>query len=248
MKELEVIIKGLIGLQDCDVQVKDIRSKKEEGPDKIKALEDELKHMEEQVEEELGQRDAYKGERRQIEQDIEELESKIEKSKVKLSNIKSNKEYEAALKEIDELEREKALSEDSVIEIMEEVESLEGKCAVSKARMDEFKKRLREDKREIQEELEALDRNLENREKERVRIRKEINEDLLKKYDSIIEHKGGVAISPVIKGVCQACHMGIPPQKFNELMRGNELMSCPHCTRIIYWGEDERFQKAVGEG
>jgi len=54
--------------------------------------------------------------------------------------------------------------------------------------------------------------------------------------------KGGIAISPVIKGVCQMCHLGIPPQKFNELIKGETLMTCPNCMRIIYWGEDERYQ------
>jgi predicted nucleic acid-binding Zn-ribbon protein len=245
---LEVILGNLIGLQDCDVRVRDIKRKKGGLPAKIKALEDEMKLVEEQVEEKLGQRDAYKRERHRIEQDIEDLESKTEKSKIKLSNIKSNKEYGAALKEIDDLEREKAASEDRVLEIMEKIEALEEKCAASRARREEFRKKFEEGQKEIQEELEALDRDLENREKERLRIRKEIDEDLLKKYDEIKEHKGGVAISPVIKGVCQTCHLGIPPQKFNELMRGNELMRCPHCKRIIYWGEDEPFQNAVGRG
>jgi predicted nucleic acid-binding Zn-ribbon protein len=39
--------------------------------------------------------------------------------------------------------------------------------------------------------------------------------------------------------------MGIPPQKFNELIRGKDLMSCPYCMRIIYWGEDEGLKEAV---
>ena len=51
----------------------------------------------------------------------------------------------------------------------------------------------------------------------------------------------GQAISSVIQGVCQICHMGIPPQKFNELMRGEALMTCPNCNRMIYWGGDEYF-------
>jgi predicted nucleic acid-binding Zn-ribbon protein len=36
--------------------------------------------------------------------------------------------------------------------------------------------------------------------------------------------------------------MAIPPQKFNELIRGDKLMNCPNCARIMYWAEDERYQ------
>jgi predicted nucleic acid-binding Zn-ribbon protein len=37
--------------------------------------------------------------------------------------------------------------------------------------------------------------------------------------------------------------MAIPPQRFNELIRGEKLMDCPSCRRIIYWGDDGRLKK-----
>jgi hypothetical protein len=92
-------------------------------------------------------------------------------------------------------------------------------------------------------ELKALDAVLESLENERSEFCKAIDEGLLKKYDILRRNKEGLSISPVVKGICQACHMGIPPQKFNELIRGDTLMSCPYCSRIIYWGEDERFKR-----
>jgi hypothetical protein len=50
-----------------------------------------------------------------------------------------------------------------------------------------------------------------------------------------------------MKGVCQCCHLAIPPQKFNELIKGEKMMSCPHCMRIIYWGDDERYKSTDTE-
>jgi predicted nucleic acid-binding Zn-ribbon protein len=97
--------------------------------------------------------------------------------------------------------------------------------------------------------MESLEEDLRSLEMERDRLRAVIEEELLKRYSFIRERKGGVAVSPVIKGVCQACHLDIPPQQFNELIRGDKLMTCPNCIRIIYWGEDERFKNdaVVGE-
>ena len=74
-----------------------------------------------------------------------------------------------------------------------------------------------------------------------------IDQELLKKYLFLKERKGGQAISPVVGGVCQTCHMGIPPQKFNELIKGHSLLACPNCDRIIYWGEDQHYQKALNK-
>jgi len=240
-KKLETIIKNLIVLQNCELRMKDLERKKAEGPARIRTLEEELKRGEDQLNEEQREIDSARQERRQIEQNIEDLESRLGKSKTKLSNVKSNKEYTAALKEIEEMERQKSLHEDRILEIMESVELLKTKYDSTKYRLEDIRKKIEQDQLEVQKELKTLTREFENHENERNRIRKEFDPELLKKYDHICSHKEGIGVSSVIKGVCQACHMGIPPQKFNELMRGDALMNCPHCMRIIYWGEDKRY-------
>jgi hypothetical protein len=108
-----------------------------------------------------------------------------------------------------------------------------------------LKKNFEIERDEILKELKVLDAVLESLENERSEFCKAIDEGLLKKYDILRQNKEGLSISPVFNGICQACHMGIPPQKFNELIRGDTLMTCPCCSRIIYWGEDERFKRIL---
>jgi len=242
VKRLEMTMRVLIQLQNCDSQIRDFQSKKATAPVKIQRLEEGLKLAEKQLEEELDQLELLKKERRQAEQDIEDFENQIKKSNIKLANIKSNKEYKAALKEIGDLNTGKGNLEDKVLGIMEEIEALEERCAVSKTRKKDLEEKFEKDRDEILKTLEAIDKDLKDLEKKRERFCQIIDEDLLRRYNSLREHRGGLAINPVIQGVCQGCHMGIPPQKFNELVRGEELMSCPHCMRIIYWSEDKRFQ------
>ena len=241
-------MKFLIGLQDCDIGLREIAKKKEEGPIKIQKLKEGLSEIENQLEDESNQIETYKRERRQAEQEIEDLESRIEKSNIKLSNIKSNKEYQAALKEIADLKEGKFLLEDKAIEIMEKIEEIQEQYEATKVKGKKLGEQFEKDRDEILKELEILDQDLAGLESERARFCRSVDENLLKKYDYLGKNKGGLAISSVIKGVCQTCHMGIPPQKFNELIRGDELMTCPSCMRIIYWGEDERFQKIMEKG
>ena len=238
---METTIKNLISLQGCDLQVTIIRKRLEDAPARIKGLKEDLERLESQIDEELAKFDAIKLEKRKIDQEIEELEGKMAKSKNKLANIKSNKEYTAALKEIDDLGRDKNRLEERAIEILEELEAINVKSAESKEKKDTYRKKYEEDQRALNKELKALKNDLQKFEDDRTDICKRIDEPLLRQYDSIRNHKEGVGVSAVIKGVCQACHMGIPPQKFNELMRGDKLMNCPHCMRLIYWGEDERY-------
>ena len=235
-------MKLLIALQDCDIRMEDIQIKKEEGPKRIQRLKRKLTAVEEELKEEVNRIKAYTHERRDAEQGIEDIENRLKKANIKLSNIKSNKEYQAALKEIDDLKREKSLLEDKVIDILEQVEGLEARCATSREKVEETRRQLDLDRNEILKKLEALNQDLDAIKKKRIEFSQAVDPGLLKRYDSLRKHKGGIGVSPVIDGVCQTCHLGLPPQEINELLRGDKLMSCPNCTRIIYWGDDERYK------
>ena len=237
----------LIQLQDCDNKIRALKNKKMQGPLKIQELEKALKAAEMKVQEENDKLETLKKERRRLEQEIQELDNKTEKSNIKLSNIKSNKEYTAALKEIDDLKKSKSLLEDDVIRIMEEIEDIGKRCAQNADIQRAMKQEFEETKKEIEKEMQDLDRGLTQLEAERSKFDQTVDQELLKKYLFLKERKGGMAVSAVIGGVCQTCHMGIPPQKYNELIRGNLLLNCPHCQRMIYWGEDGDYKKVLDD-
>jgi len=233
----------LIQLQECDNRITRILRAKEQAPLKIQKLETELQAMEDQFKADEDQLEAFRKDRRQLEREIQELDGKIDKSSAKLTQIKSNKEYTAVLKEIDDLKTIKFQTEEKAIQMMETAEELERKCKGHKATLKTLNDQCEKDKDSVKKELLALEKELESLEKERNKLCCDFDQGLLKKYLFLRERKGGLAISSVVTGVCQTCHMGIPPQKFNELIRGNDLMTCPHCNRIIYWGDDQDFQK-----
>jgi hypothetical protein len=233
----------LIQLQECDNRIAKVLQAKEKAPLRIQKLEDDIRAMENQFKADDDQLEAFKKDRRQLEREIQELDGKVEKSSAKLTQIKSNKEYTAALKEIDDLKTIKFQTEEKAIQMMETAEELERKCKGHKDTLKTLKDQCEKDKDAVKKELLALEMELEALQKERSQLCCDFDQGLLKKYLFLRERKGGLAISSVVTGVCQTCHMGIPPQKFNELIRGNDLMTCPHCNRIIYWGDDQDFQK-----
>lgn len=238
-------IRLLIGLQECDLKISDIENKKEKLPRKIESISKRMDKVKKELQDQSINLDTLKKERRQVEMDIDDMETKIKKSNEKLSSIKTNKEYRAVLKEIDELGEEKARLEDRLLEIMETIESAEKTYNIIKKKVKKEEKSFEKEKEEILKEEKALESEIDRLKNQREKLCKKINSidgSLLEKYDFLRLRKGGIAISPVIKGVCQTCHLGIPPQKFNELIKGDNLMTCPHCMRIIYWGDDERYQ------
>ena len=129
-----------------------------------------------------------------------------------------------------------------MISHMEEIEELQKVCLENDTRQKQLNETFEEVKKKIEREIDDLNGNLEVFQKKRDTLKASIEKDLLEKYLFLWERKQGVAISPVTDGVCQTCHMGIPPQKFNELRKGDVLMSCSNCKRIIYWADDAHYQ------
>ena len=240
-------LSNLICLQDCDNRIRLIINKKNEGPLRIKKLEDELHAIEQRFQEESNKFEALTKSRRNIEQETQDLESKIEKSNIKLSNIKSNREYKAVLKEIDDLKKAKFQAEDKALQIMEEIEVMEKRCENNEKDAVELRKKYDEDKKEVMIELKVLDEELQSLEKKRDLLSSAVEKELLDKYLFLKERKQGQAISAVSEAVCQVCRMRIPPQRYNELIKGNALLTCTNCSRIIYWADDEDYKKALSE-
>lgn len=234
-------IKKLIFLQECDNKIKTNDIKRSDVPIRIHKLEETFNEAEKIYKNKFDKLEALNKERRTLEQDVQDIESKAEKSQIKLNGIKSNKEYTAVLKEIDDLGKEKNKKEDQILQIMEEIEEVNRECDDIKHEQEKHKKEFEAEKKDIEEELLVLDREAEELEKQRSEYLKDVDADLFKKYDFMRAHRGGIAIGAVIDGICQSCHLEIPPQKFNELIKCDAIMSCPHCNRFIYWGQDDSF-------
>lgn len=240
-------IKKLIMLQECDKKIKIIQVKRDLVPIQIKKLEETFEEASRIYKTKFDKLDSLEKERRAIEKDVQDIESKAVKSQGKLNNIKSNKEYTAALKEIADIEKEKGKKEDKILQMMEEIESLKVECSEIKGEQDKLREEYEEEKKEIEKELLELDKEAQKLLTQRTEYNDAVEQRMLKTYDLLRDRKAGVAVSSVIGGICQGCHLEIPPQKFNELQRCNEMMSCPHCNRLMYWGEDEFFVKVLSE-
>ncbi len=233
-------IRRLIILQSYDLKIRDAKARLDKWPMLVKELDKALQEAQKEVDMAMKELNALRSQRKELEAEITQVESKIKKKYIQLYEVKSNKDYQQMLNEIDELKKEKSALEDQVIELMEQGEQAELVVKEKKKGKEEREKQVAEEKARLEKEMESLRVSLYRLEEDRKRFVHEIDHRLLKDYDRLMKVKG-TALSPVIKGVCQLCHVTIPPQKFNELLKCNSLMNCPNCERIIYWGENELF-------
>ena len=232
----------------CLIEYQKIEDKKnqlirscEEAPRRIAELENEFEHFEVQY---LSKKEEYSGAKkmqRAIEQQMEDLRARLGRQKTRQGELKTNKEFQAAIKEMDETKKEISQSEDGTLELMDSIERLGKEVAELEKELAEKRRKVEEDKAVLQREVDEVKSRLDRLEGIRQLVRERVATELLKKTDFLLEKQAGIAVSAVENGVCKICHMNIPPQKFIELQRDEEMLQCPHCHRFLYWPGHEGY-------
>jgi predicted nucleic acid-binding Zn-ribbon protein len=229
----------LVRLQEKDQAIDQLGWQMREGPERIKELEAQLQTLEQTIEDDKKRIQELRQAQRQYESDIEDGVAHIRKSRGRLMSIKNNREYKALLREIEDTEKENAKREDKVLECLEEIEGLNQGVALKGSDLSKLQDELETERKAVNEEVARIQEQLTDEEKGREGLMQTIDPNLLGKYQQIKKMSGGIAVSLVNHATCGACHLGIPPQMYNELQRQDTLQFCPHCQRIIYWKESE---------
>ncbi len=241
---LQESLQLLIELQEIERKVQALTKQKARAPKQIAALKEEEREAETRLEEKQETLKSLQKSRRELEGEVEDLEGRKARSKQRLLEVKSNKEYQAILKEIDDIEALVGGREDQIIEQMETAELLEEQIREQERLVSEARKRLELEGAQLEKKAAKADKLIESLEEQKERLKLEIPADLLKRYQFLSANRGGVAVAPVNKGTCLVCHMNLPPQTFIDLQKNENVMHCPSCQRIIYWVGHEAYKQS----
>ena len=175
-----------------------------------------------------------KNENSDLEFELKSVQERIEKSEQTLKAVKTNKEYQVLLREIDENKKKIGVIEESLLKIMEDLESREKAVADYANDLSLLESKIEADKAKIDKGCVSDRRKLSGFEKKLDKIGADLDPKLLALFKQIAERYNGIAVTAVVDGVCTFCNINLPPQMYIELQRGNELFYCHQCQRIIY--------------
>ena len=240
-ERIKNLLTTLVILQRTDTARDHLNNALAEVDQRVNQLNDKLTTFEGEVQQGQEQLDALKKQYRDDESEIKEMDRSIEKSEEKLRSVKTNKEYQSMLKEIDDMKHRKSAIEDRMLEALESMEAAEKNVASLKADLADMKNEIEGQQEEIRESAQIQQKEMTSLNAEREEIWTELDARTQKLYNRAFQHGHGVAVAGIDNAVCQECRMNIPPQAYIELMRLDEMSMCPHCQRIIY-------PKAVIEG
>ena len=229
----------LVKLQEKDREMDWYRLQLREGPKRLQSLEKELVELQEDVETYKRRIQDLQKAQREYETAIEDGIANIRKSRGRLMSIKSNKEYQALLREIEETEKGNSDKEDKVLGCLEDLEKLNKELENKDKDLSAMRDRLENEKTILAKELARVHEEFSRAEKSREKLIQTIDPQLLTKYEQIKTMSGGIALALVNNATCSECNIGIPPQMYNELQRQDSLKYCPNCQRIIFWKKTE---------
>lgn len=236
MKEKIVV---LIDLQALETEVARVESALQKIPGTLDALDAGFTELRTALSEKTAFVSELKKGYRAKESDVEMNLSRIKKSRERMDSVKTNKEYQSLLKEIQDLEEKNSLVEDEMIAGLELIEDGEKAVLRLKDEMARMERTVAEQKTIVAQKAAALEqRRAELCQQLEVQTLA-VDAEILKTYNRVKLRVGAIGIVPVNKAVCKGCHLTIPPQMYNELHRQDSLKFCPHCHRMIYWLADE---------
>ena len=227
----------LIRLQEVDGVLRARQAEKKKLPEQLAALErksEENKAGLDRVREAL---EAAQKAKRDRDRTLEEGGQKVERLKARTPDIKTNKEYTALLKEIETVEQENKAIEDDILKLMEQIDAAAGEIKNAEARSGEEAAAIEAERKQIDENMARLEGELAVVERERAELAGLVDKSLLGRYEKRYRSLGGKVVVEARGESCSGCFMSIPPQLFVNVKKNTEVLTCPHCSRILYYKE-----------
>lgn len=173
------------------------------------------------------------------EQEIKTVDDRIIKSNETLRMVKTNKEYQVLLREVDDNKKRKDALESQLLEFYDQRETIQARVKESEQQFVQLEQQIKAEQAEIDkktvDDRELLAESLEQQKK----IGQDLDPALMTRFRKVSRMNQGQAVAQVRNESCMGCFMNVPPQLCIEVQRGNQLISCPQCSRILYHVNDD---------
>jgi uncharacterized protein len=226
-------------LQTIDDSIRNSQELQKKYNSEIAKAEKELNKEQEQYEKGQNHFDDIEKEHKNNERMLTALEDQKKKIEDKLLLIKTNKEYQAALQEIESSKGLIKEKEDEIIESLDKIDSTKVSARQLEENLNKSRERFEERKKQIEEDIKSHIEKTESQKEKREKVVQKLDVTVLDNYIKIQNVRQGFAVAIAKDEKCMGCSMKIPPQIYNEVVFGEKIKTCPYCNRILYVESDD---------
>jgi predicted nucleic acid-binding Zn-ribbon protein len=232
-------------LQSLDQKMAALEKEVAALPKHIAAIEKTLESHARRLEAERAALAANQRDRKKLDGDVQTHNQKISKLREQMLGAKTNEQYKAFQHEIEFIEKEIRKAEDRTLELMSESESLDANVKRAEAALKEEKKTVEDEQKRARERTAADRSQLEQLRGERTAAVSAMPRATLAAYERIKKKWSGVTIAEVDSGRCSACQIMLRPQYFQEIRRGDQLMTCESCGRFLIYNPPVQVEQTA---
>ena len=228
----------LIQLQAIDTQIYRLNDEKKTKPLEIEALKSAFEAKKESLAKlEKVSLDLQK-EKKDRELELGAKEENAKKLQTQLYQLKTNKEYNTMLQQIQDAKADGSLIEDKILESMDKIEKTKLDAENERKKLQQEEQVFNSEKKKIEDHIKEIDEKLAQLDIQRKQSVPAIDEKILAQYERILVNREGLAIVSVKDNTCSGCNMFIPAQVINLTKMYERIITCDVCNRILFIGDE----------
>ena len=237
----------VLKLQTLDARISELDKEVAALPKHIAQIEKALDSHNRRLEADRAALVANQKDRKKLEGDIQVQQQKISKLRDQMLQVKTNEQYRAFQTEITYCEQEIRKAEDRILDLMGESEPLEASAKKAEAALGHEKKQVDAEKQRTRERTAVDQRQLDELHAERKTLVAQMKPELHSTYQRIRKKWRGSVIAEIQDGRCTGCNIVLRPQFFQDVKKGDQVMQCESCGRIVYYNPPVDIEKEMAE-
>ena len=231
-------IELLLKLQVIDYDLGELERSKEYLPDMMANLHREIDDVTKKLDDTEKAIEEARIAQKNLEMEIKAKEDSLAKYQQQMMTIKTNKEYDALVAEIDSIKTGIAEHEKELLASMELAEQLEKELPDLKQRCEQIGENNQKQLEVLQHKIDSIGDTVTGKKAERDQIITGIPRRTMSVYERVRKGKGGSAVVAVKKRSCSACHKALTHKLVQEIRRDDRIYTCENCGRVLYWDDE----------
>ena len=172
--------------------------------------------------------------RRAADRELGVIQARLTKYKDQLMEVKTNKEYTTMQHEIATAEDGVRGFEDQILTLMMQADELAASVKAADVALAAEERKAGAVRTEVEAERARLEAEVAGLTATRAGIEKQMSPEYVRLFNDGVATRRGVAVSPIRDGHCQACQVTVRPQQIMQARKGDEIVLCESCKRILY--------------
>lgn len=228
-------LEKLIELQKTDTKLRQLKKDIDTADQRRAEIEQEFERHAFEIRGIQNNAEEAKTARANLERQISENKTSLERADRNLKHSQNQKEYEAAMRETDALQKQIAQLETQVLEKMTAVEEADKVLSDRAEEISGVETNRQNKLNEFDTEIEDKRKEFETESQKRQDVFVTLPGNLASVYNRLATRsRDGIAVAEVKNGACSACFMSLRPQVLVELKTTDKMITCENCTRILY--------------